>query len=404
MSESSTPHSQIRGHRRVQEMTQEALADAAGLSVTTVRKAEQGGEVNTRTLHQIAQALSVTTTELYADRPIMPHLDAEPDHHAIARLRAAITPPIGLAGVPLLHSVDGPVDIAAIESTVAAIETSYRGDLYDDVAELLPAVIGDAHRAVAELDSDAAYTARAKAMQMAGRYLTQVRQLDAALAALRASIRDAAHAGDRTLAAIAINGQGWALTRQGRLEECERLCTTTADEVEPRMSTADPDQLAAWGNLLFRAAAAAVRNNRSAEADELMRMASSAAAALGREHDSWATFGPLTVHHKLAEFALLRDQPDVTLELAEHAPDRRRIGNVTPINAERHRLDVAHAHVLTRDIDQATAIMAGVMRRSPEWMRRQNEAYRIVTDICAARPRTLTDEQAALAAHLNVAA
>ena len=59
--------------------------------------------------------------------------------------------------------------------------------------------------------------------------------------------------------------------RQGRFGEVEALCVASADAIEPRMSRATPGQLAAWGRLLVRAAAAAARNNRPEEARENAR-------------------------------------------------------------------------------------------------------------------------------------
>ncbi|TQN31152.1 DNA-binding XRE family transcriptional regulator [Haloactinospora alba] len=404
MNEGITPRGQIRGLRRQHQWSQEDLAEAAARSVTTIKKAESGGHVRTDVLHDIAAALGVTTSDLYTNTAIAPQLGAEPDHHALARLRAVASPPIGLDGSPIVEPTDDDATPGDIVADVKRAETYYRADRYDDVADMLPRIIAQAHRAVGEHDTDEAYRARAKALQMAGRYLTQVRQLADALTALRASIQDAAHAGDRTLAAMAINGQGWALTRQGRMDECEQLCVATADEVEPRMSTATGDELAAWGSLLFRGAAAAVRNNRAERADEMMQMASAAASALGHEHESWATFGPLTVAHKQAEFALIKDQPDRTLQQAERLPDRRVVGDVTSINWERHRLDVAHALVKTRDAEQATNVMSSMLRRSPEWLRRQSEAYNIVTDILQTRPKRPTKEMVKLASHLGVVA
>lgn len=295
------------------------------------------------------------------------------------------------------------MNLASIEDAVARTEAKYRVDRYDEVADALPDIITDAHRAVAELDTDGAYRARASALQMAGRYLTQVRQLSDALTAIRASIRDAAQAGDRTLAAVAISGQGWALTRQGRMEEAERLCVLTADEIEPRMSSATPAELAAWGHLLFRASAAAVRNNSHDRARDQLRVAGAAASALGKETDCWATFGPLTMAHKSAEFSLIEGKPDHTLREAERLPDPQDVGDVTPINWERHRLDVAHALVMTGDAEQSTGVMTNVMERSPEWLRRQTEAYQVVSDILSTRPKHPTDEMVALATHLGVA-
>ncbi|MGH3647082.1 MAG: helix-turn-helix domain-containing protein [Micromonosporaceae bacterium] len=404
MDEAALRAGRVRGLRRQLRWSQERLAEEAGMSVTTIKKVESGrGEVTTATLHAIARALGTTTNELYVDRAYVPVLSAEPDHHALAMLRQAVAPPIGIDGGPIEGILRGPVDLTSIDAAVVNLEMAYRDDRYDDVAEALPGVLAAAHRAVAELDHGDAYRARARALQMAGRYLTHVRQLDLALTALRASIRDAARVGDRTLAAVAVNGQGWALTRQGRLAECEQLCTTTADEIEPRLSTAGPDELAAWGNLVLRASAAAVRNNRHDRAGELLRVASAAASALGREHDSWATFGPMTIALKSAEYELILGKPDLTLAAAQRLPDARAVGDVTPLNRHRHMLDVAQAFLLTGDPDKATATLSRVLRRAPEWLRRQRSAYETVQEVLRTRPKKLTAEMAAVAAHLGVA-
>lgn len=100
MDEGITPRGQIRGLRRQHKWSQEHLAEYADLSVTTVKKAEAGGRLNTATLHSIAAALGVQTSDLYANTAITPRLDAEPDHHALARLRAVISPPVGINGAP----------------------------------------------------------------------------------------------------------------------------------------------------------------------------------------------------------------------------------------------------------------------------------------------------------------
>lgn len=399
----------IRGLRKQKRWSQEQLAEAASLSVTTIKKAEnphRRGEITTGTLHAIATALGTTTTDLYTDRAPASTPGDTDDDQVLARLRAAISPPVGIDGTPILPEpdVDGPVDLGALHATVSRLEILYRADRYDDVAAALPALVGDGHRAVAELDTDEAYRARAAALQMAGRYLTQTRQIADALAALRASIRDAAQAGDRTLAAIGISGQGWALTRQGRLDEAERLSVVTADELEPRsLRKADPAELAAWGDLLFRAASAAVRNGGHDRARELLSVAGSAASALRQETKCWATFGPLTVAQKGAEFALIEGKPDHTLRMAEQLPRVQDVGDVTPINWERHRLDVAEALVLTRDPEQATHVLSGVLHRSPEWLKRQASARHTIHTILESR-RTPTEEMVALATHMGVAA
>lgn len=118
-----TPATLIRGMRRQRQWSQEDLAEHAGLSLTTIKKAECGGKtVTTATLHAIAQAFDVATTDLYANRVPRPLLDVEPDHQALARLRSGIAPPVQMDGQPMARALDGPVDLEAIRSTIARIE------------------------------------------------------------------------------------------------------------------------------------------------------------------------------------------------------------------------------------------------------------------------------------------
>lgn len=407
-----TPCTRIRGLRKQKRWSQERLADEANVSLSTVRRAEDPntvGDIRSGLLHQIADALGSTTVDLYTDRPPQATLNTDASNNrSLARLRAAISPPVGLDGNPLLpaldHADEYDSDPASLHEASTRLMALYRADQYDHVALKLPALVAAAHQVVAELDTDEAYRARATVLQVAGRYLTQTRQISDALSTLRASIRDAAQAGDRVLAASGISGQGWALTRQGRLGESERLATLSADEMEPRsLRKATPGELASWGDLLFRAASAAVRNGGADRARDLLSVAGSAASALRRETPGWATFGPLTIALKQAEFALIEGKPDHTLRMAERLPRVQDVGDVTPINWERHRLDVAEALVLTRDPDQATHVLSGVLLRSPQWLKRQNAARETVRQIMGAR-RTPTAEMVALATHMDVAA
>lgn len=70
--------------------------------------------------------------------------------------------------------------------------------------------------------------------------------------------------------------------------------------------------------------AASVRDAQPEQAAHAMRMACSAAAALGREHaprrDFLRSFGPVTVALKRAENAAIADKPDVVLSLARKIP------------------------------------------------------------------------------------
>ncbi|WP_042440871.1 helix-turn-helix domain-containing protein, partial [Streptacidiphilus albus] len=303
----------IRRYRRRAGLSQEELAHAAGVSPGTVRKVEQGGTVRMETLHALARALRVTTGALMAsDAPEPVGRTEEPNRLNLLRLRATLTPAVGLVDGDAQAVAEEP-SLRGFSRTVRDARVLYFSDSYKSVAGQLPDLLRDADKAVAYYDSGEdhrqALLARAETLRLAGTYLTQVRQYDIAYAALRSAIADARQAGDMLAAGSGVGGMCWLLVRQGRLEEAERIAAQSMDVVEPRISGAAPDQYAVWGGLAMEAAAAAARNNRPGEAREYRKAARVAAAAVGTAHRNvsrhWSVFGPVTVAMKALEDSMV---------------------------------------------------------------------------------------------------
>ncbi|MDQ0987566.1 helix-turn-helix domain-containing protein [Streptomyces sp. V2I9] len=405
----------VRKYRRRAGLSQEELAHTAGVSPGTVRKVEQGGTVRMETLHTLARALGVTTATLLApDAPQPVGRGEDPNRVNLIQLRAALTPPVGLAEPDGERAEEEP-NLRRFRRTVHDGAVLYHSDSYKSVASQLPALLRDADTAVAHFDHgeehQQALLARAEAMQLAGRYLTQVRQYDLAYTALSHAITDARHTGDTLTAASGVIGMCWLLLRQGRLDEAEQLAAQTADVIEPRLSRATPDECAAWGWLALRAAAAAGRNNRPQEARHYHRVATTAAAAVGREHTGsffrhWTTFGPLTVGMKGVEDAMIvGDARTVVRKSSEDAMSPKawkHTGRPSDDNWNRHRLDVARAHARTGDLTGAMDELAGVRHASPEWLRHQRMAAETMQEILKKRKRTLTADMREMADHLGV--
>ncbi|GAB3977712.1 hypothetical protein GCM10029978_068230 [Actinoallomurus acanthiterrae] len=403
----STIADRIRELRRRRGMSQEELAEASGLSVAVIRKIEQGGNVRMETLHKIARALGVVTVTFVAPTSPEP-TEASVDELVLAEMRSAIHPPISLTGHPIFGTTEvGAPDLGQLRRAVRYVAAAYHADRYDDLAGTMPALVRSAHHHVEVFDAgndhQEALQLRADITGLAGRYLIQVRAHDLALIALHTSLRDAIEVGDIPLAAAAVSSQAWAMLRQGRLGEVERLCVRTADEIEPKMSTATPDQLSTWGWLLVRAAAAASRNNRPREAREYAAVARTAGARLEREHEDLAghhNFGPVSAAVMGPEIEILADQPDAALRLASQIP--RDAGRANTSTWNRHLLDLANAHVSTGNTDKATEIMTSLRRQHPEWMRYQQYARDVVRDILGKRPRMPNEDQRQLAEFMNV--
>jgi hypothetical protein len=249
---------------------------------------------------------------------------------------------------------------------------------------------------------------RAEIFQLAGWFLTQVRQYDLAYAAIRDAIRDAGEAGDHLTAAAGAISQAWLFIRQGRFVDAESIARTTASQIEPRVSSANDAELSAWGWLLLRGSAAAIRNNRKESSDDFLSLAEIAAirlAAIPRQreyHHYLTTFSPAIVDMKRAEsLMIVGDARGVLRISADIRYPGARSGRSDNVN--RHLLDVAAAHTDLRDFKDATDILVGLRKNSPEWLQHQRKGKDILRKILKSRKRTLTHELRKLADFFDIA-
>ncbi|EMF00741.1 helix-turn-helix transcriptional regulator [Streptomyces mobaraensis NBRC 13819 = DSM 40847] len=412
---SSELASNVKRYRLAAGFSQESLAEAAGLSVKTVQKVEQGGDARTETLHTLARALKVTTSELFAAGSPAPVVGDEATRRNLVAFRSILMPPLGLDGPVGTPAGDG--GAAGARQQVAHALSLYRASELDSVARALPGLLQRTQTAVTTAEGEEARqaaTIHAEALYVAGKYLTQVRQYDLAYMAIAEGIRVARTAGHQHLATIGVVGMGWLLLRQNRFGECYALAVATAERVEPKISEASRTRMAVWAELWMRAAAAAVRDNRPDEAKHARKMVSRAVAGMESEDDSWpgswGGVGPITAELKRVEDILLvsRNSADAreVLDRADEgvlsARARRQIGMPSGSNWVRHRLVVASAHTLLGAHQDAMDELIRVRRTRGEWMRHQPLARKVMGDILKTRSRTLTADMREVAAHLGV--
>ncbi|WOI58997.1 helix-turn-helix domain-containing protein [Streptomyces fradiae] len=378
----------LRSVRKRRGMTQQGLARESGVSVSLIRKLEQGERNDARleTVRRLAATLRVPTSRLVVDVAEEGASAAVLD--AWAPVRQALTAPPGGA-----VTLDEPPTAEGVRAALAAAVPLFSGDRFAELRAVLPALLRDS-AVLAGLDPEGR-ALRVRLLQLTGWLLTQTRQFEAAEWCLGAALDGSA---DRLQGASTVSTQCWLLLRQGRLGEARALATHWADETEPRLSRAAPDELAAWGWLLLRLSAAAVRDNRPDEAEDALRLSHAAAVALGREFapdgDFLRAFGPVTVTLKRTENAMVMDRPDVVLKLAARIP----AGGMRPTsnNRNRHLLDVANAYTMTRRYAEAVETLAGVRDAAPQWLPNQRYARDILGRVVARR-RTLTESMRSLA-------
>ncbi|WP_435124405.1 helix-turn-helix domain-containing protein [Actinacidiphila sp. bgisy144] len=372
------PGDRLKAARLRRGLTQEELAEQAGLSLGVVKKLERGGIGRLETYHALARALHVRTSALF-DSP-GPHESrrSDGDNIGLMALRRAIAPPITLTGrLRPPADVDTEPDVDQLAATARTVATAYHRDDYRTVAELLPPLVLSAHEVVDHVADGPQHTealrTRSDILQMAGRYLTQVRAYDLAHIALRDAVDDAVRVDELGAVAGAVYQQGWLLMRQGRLDEAEAVSVATAEAVEPRISRASRQSLGAWGKLLVHGSAAAARNNRGSEAREMLRLGRTAGVALAGgtavAESSWGKFDWRTIAYQSVENHLVAQKPDLVLRLSERIADS---GSTTFMR--RHLLDVAQAHAMLGHRDDAMEILERLKSETPEWLRHQQMA------------------------------
>lgn len=386
--------SSLRGWRRRRGLTQPELARASGVSASYISKIENGQHVDVRieTVRKLAVALRVQTTVLmgvHGDTEavplgavILPDEVWEPTRRALA----------GQYGRP-----DEEPTVAGLTAALNGMKPLLAANRYGDVAQVLPALIRDA-----EALNGAGRGVLSRVLNTTGWTLTQTRQFTLAEPTLRQAL-DVAD--DRLDAAAAVNTLVWLYLRQGKLDHARALATEWADDIEPRMSRATVRELTMWGRLLLGITNAAVRDNRPGEAEDTLRLAASAATAIGREVESDSsttrTFGPVTVAMIRAESAAIQDRPDETLRIAARIPTTG-VLHATSASRNRHRLDVAAALVTTRRVPEAVTVMAELAAHSPQWLAQQRYAHDTLARVLRRR-RTLTTDMRNLADLMGVA-
>jgi transcriptional regulator with XRE-family HTH domain len=391
MRDGSTLGERIAAVRKRRGLSQRALAAAADLSISSIRKIEQdeNRQVRLETAHKLAVALGVTTSALMT----------EPDAPVPAPESRQLWEPVRLAlEGQHVSQPDGDLTVAGARRAFMADAVPLLKDgRFAELGVVLPVLLRDTDALVTSTvngERDAALTLRAQVRQLTGALMLHQWQFSVAERAFDLAMADAP--GPLTKMAI-VDERAWGLTRQGRLAETVELAFGMAAASEPKM-TASREELASYAKLLIRGAMAAVRDNRPDESEDALRLARMAAVGTGpyfQLPQSWHGFGPASVAMSAAEAAMIQDKPDAVLAVAERLRATRADSPLWS-GAWSFMLDVACAHATLRQDEQAVAILRRLRHDRPQWFPRQRYAADILAKIISHR-RTLNAEMRELA-------
>ncbi|MFF8374488.1 helix-turn-helix domain-containing protein [Streptomyces lydicus] len=366
--------------RARRKLTQEGLAERAGLCVDTVRKLEQGVRRTARlsTLNALARALDVEPSALVG-QPATFEVRSEGEQPSVLALRQAVSPVSDLLGDE--PDPEDPPGIAALRDSLRSTERIRRDGRMAEIGVLLPQLIRDAKaaaRACSGSDAAAAQSVLAEAYQVAATTLAALGKEDAAFTALERSMAAAAKGDDPHLETVGFSSLAWVLTKQGRLADAERVALRAAERIEPGFRS-PPLELALWGVLLLRGATAAVRLERQDAVRELLTMASAAAARIGTDRLDYATpFGPTNVGVAKVNFLVEMAESSEALRTARTVPE---LDALPPTWRARFHVDRALAFADLGKDEGAQQALLTAERTAPEWMRYHSTSRRLVADL-----------------------
>jgi transcriptional regulator with XRE-family HTH domain len=389
----------IRSLREFRDLTQEQLADRAGVHVDTIRKLEQNLRQSARinTLRSIARALDVQLERLVGQPTVTQQLQ---DDGGLLALRDAIQDIAALPGVPTGDDLeDPPAEQAWVDSVKAATSQYWRGE-YSQLSATLPLLLRDGRAVARQTPTERVWQQLALAFQLAACLATQAGHPDWAYTAVEQQLTASARASDPLMEGMGVSTLSWVLLRQGRWEQAQDIAVRKAEALEPSFMKGTPSQLAVYGNLLVAAATPAARRDDHDRAIELLAGAEAAAVRSGPVRAYGTAFSVTDVRTQKVNVALAgsENRPERALEFAGDV----RLGEISrPVHSAAYRVDVAQAQYQTGDSESALATLLEVEADQPEWIKLQALASATVREMLEAERRRNTPLRS-LAARLGV--
>lgn len=344
---------------RTPKLTQQELAERAGVSLDLISKLERGVRQTARipTLNAIAEALDVDPGVLVG-RPT--RLESVPDDGGLLQLRRALTP---------VTDIGPPADVAA--ELVEAWPLYWTGD-YDQLASVLPGIL-----------ASATGDQSAEAHALAASALVHLGHGDLALLALRTADE---RVQDELLGVELCWTRAWALLCQGRPGDGVIVAERLLDDMRVGRRDAD-DRVSAWGVLAVTAATAAARAGDGDQAGELLQLAKAAVEMDSRGGATWPAgrgswFGPGKVAMMETDCAVVTGNFAAALEAARRMPPQ---SEVPLASWARHRTDLAWARAQIGRKAEAERTLLELASTAPQWIRYQPFARAVTAGLLSGR-------------------
>ncbi|MFI0738940.1 helix-turn-helix domain-containing protein [Streptomyces sp. NPDC021100] len=379
---------------RGSDMTQQGLAEAAGVSLALVQKAEQDkGDLSVGSLLKLAAALRTDVSVLLGQQAPRHGMNRE-DRTALRRLSDAVHE----SALGDWDAIEDPSGVAELARARDEAWAAYWAGDNIHVSTLAAKVLLEGHTRYAtatEAERERLGAILASTYRVAASCANGFGQRDLALGALVSAKRWATAADDPVLLALLESTLSWVYLRSAKLPRAMAVAERAALTVEPRFSRASEPELVAYGRLMISAAVAASRHEDEESAQNYLSQATAAAARLGRDVDLYGTsFGPTAAKAEAVGVHVALKNFGRALKLATEPGMRGLPRNMSMVARNRYRLDVALAQCAAGLYDQAGDTLIEVGLEAPEWVRHQalpGVIGRRLAKVSSARVRSISE-------------
>lgn len=356
---------------RGSDLTQQGLAEAAGVSYALIQKAEQDrGELSVGSLLKLTAALRTDVGVILGQQAPRRGMDRG-SRTALRQLSDAVHE-------SALGEWDGVEDPSTVDQLGSARDHAWSAYWDSDtarVATLASHVLMEGqvrYAATTGEERERLAAILASTHRVAASTANGFGHRDLALSALTSAKLLAKRADDPVMGALLESTLSWIYLRGAKMPRSEAVAERAALAIEPSFSRSTKPGLLAYGRLMISAAVAASRREDESKADDHMSQAHAAAARLGKDVKLFGTaFGPTAAKTEAVGIHVALKNYGRALKLAEQ-PDMRQLPpTMSKVARNRYKLDVALAQCSTGLYDKAGDTLVEVGLDAPEWVKHQ---------------------------------
>ncbi|MER5890664.1 helix-turn-helix transcriptional regulator [Streptomyces sp. NPDC001941] len=351
-------------------LTQESLAELTGVSVQTIRNAEQDKTLTLPTLLKIAGALHTRTSVILGEEAPVRSMGLD-DRKVLVRLSNTVHD----VSAGLLPTDLDPVTVAELDSLVRHAWQRYWDGEYGEVGGFAVQLLRQAAvtlHALPDGEQAAGHAVMSDAFRIAAYVANLWGARDLAYAGIGHAAQAARKAADPLRDALVASGRAWVYLRDARLDDALALAEKAAVDIEPvRGRTATRDEWTVYGSHVNFAAVVASRMERSDLAHTFLGESNMAGARMGAEHGAFGTLhGPTSAAVQAVGINVSLGEISKASDLVDSL-NRRQLSQLQEAAQRRYEMDLAQVLVAKSNYDAALSVIHDAVTASPNWAAHQ---------------------------------